>query len=323
MRTTVNRRAACATRKSKRLLVVGKLTAYQAALERNDERVFSLIAAGHPSVVNMVPEHQAHAASLASVLKHVKSYKSPFVRVDELAHIDIDREKFDLILVVGGDGTVLDVSHQTRSTPILGVKSAPRSRAHFCLANTQTLPALLDAVNNQRFQPLSIMRLKAFIDGKRVGPDVLNEVFFESTTSTTSYIVRVGDKREEQQSDGIFFAAAAGSTAWMRAYGSEIVPITERSIQYLVRGADINPEQPFTLLHGFATDDSSLSVTSKNADAKVAVDGRRNLLPIGRGEKLVIRPSENDLRIFADPRCNERYLADQAARFPSRQPSRH
>lgn len=323
MRTTVKRRVPRHTRTAKRLLVVGKMTAYMQAVATDKEQLRALIDSGNPAVSSMMPEHQAHMESIARVREILKQHDATFVRVDALKDVDIDAGKFDRILVVGGDGTVLEASHHTRRTPILGIKSAPRSHGHFCLADRDTLPAVLDEIESGRRKPLSLMRINAFIDGCRVGPDVLNEVLLESTTSTTSYILQAGQKTEEQMSDGIFFGTAAGCTAWMRAYGSEIVPVTDRSIQYLVRGAFISPTHGLGLLHGFSCDGTELSVVSKSADAKVAVDGRRNSFLIPRGSKLVIKPSPHDVRIYADADCNDRYLASQAARFACRQASRH
>jgi NAD+ kinase len=314
MRTTVKRRAPRVARKSKRLLIVGKLTPYEAALEKNDEHVLGLIAADHPSVVHMIPEHEEHHRSLSRVLRLMRKHDVTTIRVDELGRKNLDRSKYDQILTLGGDGVVLTASHHVRDSALLGVKSASRSHAHFCLATPETLPEFLDDIFAGKRQPISLMRLNAFIDGKRVGPAVLNEVFLESREST-SYILQVGDKQEEQLSDGIFFATAAGSTAWMRAYGSKIVPITDRGVQYLVRGPILNSTHPADLLHGFSLNGEELSIITKNSSAIVAVDGRRNSFRMRRGSKLVVRPSEHDLRIYADPNCNDHYVAEQEARF--------
>ena len=71
-----------------------------------------------------------HDESLQSV-KDVLSAQSNHIRVDIRAREQVMRADFigrDLVIVLGGDGTLTSISHNIDSnTPVMGVNSHPRS----------------------------------------------------------------------------------------------------------------------------------------------------------------------------------------------------
>ena len=71
-----------------------------------------------------------HDESLQSV-KDVLNSKSDTIRVDIRAREQVRRADFigrDLVIVLGGDGTLTSISHNIDSnTPVMGVNSHPRS----------------------------------------------------------------------------------------------------------------------------------------------------------------------------------------------------
>jgi NAD kinase len=282
------------------------------AQKRNDERDLSLIKSGHAAVSRLTPAHDEHLHSLRCVLSELQRRGIPFdeVRADQLGTKPIGRQ-YDLVIAVGGDGTVIDAARRLGHAPLLGVKSAASSHAHFCMSDARSFPTLLTRILAGELKPVRIMRLRALLDGKPIGNPVINEIFAENASGTASYILRIGEHEEAQMSDGLMIGPAAGSTAWMSWYGSDIMDIGDRRIQYVVRGP--NPWMPLTLKKGILTSARSLQVISKMTDGYVAVDGRRNSFPFPRGSVLTVQASRQDLKLYVDPQCNDAYRRQAAA----------
>ena len=70
--------------------------------------------------------------------------RSPLkVLMVERAHAMFDASDADLVVAVGGDGTLLAASHNVVDVPILGVNSAPgHSVGFFCAAKRPTFRAM-------------------------------------------------------------------------------------------------------------------------------------------------------------------------------------
>jgi len=315
MTLALKRRDHTPARKIENALVVSKITSLMAAYKNHDAHYIALVNSGDQTVKDSLPAHRQHLGSLESALRELsrRNIKYKHVRVDELPMTRIGNE-YDIVLVLGGDGTVIDVTHRPSSVAILGVNSAPdTSHGHFCLATPQTLGSLLDLIESDALAPLHIMRIRACIDGKVIGRPVLNEIFVNKAATQkyapprARYLLRIDGREEEQSSEGMFFGTAAGSTAWMRDYYCTVMDIEERRIQYLTRGGFIDPDKPLRLVKGFIQNPETMQLVSMMDEGFVAVDGTRNSFPFPRGSVLTIRPSRQDIRLYADPRCNDRY----------------
>jgi NAD kinase len=315
MTLSVKRRDHTPARRIRNALVVSKITAVMAAHKSNDRHFIDLVNSGDPTVKEARPAHDQHLESLLQVMEELNRRHIAFIhsRVDDLPMTRISSD-YDLVIAVGGDGTIIDVTHRPSSVPIIGVNSAPStSHGHFCLATPDTLGSLLDSIESEALSPLHIMRIRACIDGKVIGRPVLNEIFVNNAATIpwsaprARYILKVDGREEKQNSDGVFFGTAAGSTAWMRDYYANIMDIEERRIQFLVRGAFIDPDKPLHLIKGFVENPETLQLVSMMDEGFVAVDGTRNSFPFPRGSVLTIRPSRQDIRLYADPHCNDRY----------------
>src|SRR5262245_32132677 len=72
----------------------------------------------------------------------------------------------DLVISVGGDGTLLGASHYVRDGMMLGVNSAPGdSVGHFCSANRANFAERLDAILELKWRPVELARLQITLDG--------------------------------------------------------------------------------------------------------------------------------------------------------------
>ncbi len=183
----------------------------------------------------------------------------------------------DLVISVGGDGTFLETSHYiTDSTPIIGVNSDPaRSVGFFCSTNGNNFEKLFNDLNNAPRTNLSRISMK--IDGKLVGPPVLNDLLFANPNpaATTRYEV----SGETYRNSGILISTAAGSTAWSFQEGLDPLPLTSDKFQFIHRGTR-EPASGIT---------SSAKIDSLTRKGKLFIDGEHYSLPLCIGQSLEIK----------------------------------
>src|SRR5205807_2057876 len=87
---------------------------------------------------------------------------------------------YDLVVTVGGDGTLLSVSHQVGpGVPVLGVNSAPdHSVGFFCAAKKGTIHKTLRAALDGTLKKVELTRMRVDVNGERIHGRVLNEELF-------------------------------------------------------------------------------------------------------------------------------------------------
>ena len=118
-----------------------------------------------------------HRRVLKQVCQALKKRKLTFQVIDrkDLPKTFKTRLRGDLLITVGGDGTVLTSSHYAGDIPILGVNSSPKtSTGFFCLAFPKTFGKILDAILAKHLEPKKIPRLKIRVGRKEVPFFVLN-----------------------------------------------------------------------------------------------------------------------------------------------------
>ena len=300
-----------APRRFHRALVVWKTSYLTEVREKNDERMLRLIAQNHRSVAKVVRSHEENEQTVVAIQRELERNGISFTLVHrESMERELLTGSYDLVVTAGGDGTVLDVSHYLGSdVPVLGVNSAPSSsHGHWCIATAKNFRSILRDILSGRRQPLSIMRLGLTLDGKKLPHLVLNEVVIahEDFAGTSRYIITVGSKSAEHKSDGLFVGTPGGCTGWMHSYQAELLPITSRQMQYLVRGLIVKPGTRPRLQRGLLTR-AKLTVTSEMPEGKLRIDGRYIIYDFPRGAVLSIANANEDLRLFIDANVNERY----------------
>ncbi len=154
----------------------------------------------------------------------------------------------DLVLVLGGDGTMLRAARlvEERSVPILGVNLG--SLGFLTESTVETMYASLEKVFAQAFYVDHRLRLQAHVRHKNGGQEqrtALNDAVIGKGTSgrmiTTSIQI---DKQfvTRLRGDGLIIASPTGSTAYSMSAGG---PILEPGLEALV----LTPISPHTLTH--------------------------------------------------------------------------
>ena len=199
-------------------------------------------------------------------------------------------EGFDLVVSIGGDGTLLDVSHSVRTRPLLGVVSSTMSVGHFCATNAQGFGSLLDQWLEGAVQPYTLNRIQLIHNGVPVQTPVLNEVLFAATVpaAVSRYVLQVGEIQETHKSSGVWIATAAGSTAAIRSAGGEVMKPNDKRLQYLVREPYMEPGQTYALQRG--TIPGPIEVLSKMRTATAYLDGHREQISLELGDRIRLQP---------------------------------
>ena len=155
----------------------------------------------------------------------------------------------DLVIVLGGDGTLTSISHNIDdSTPVMGVNSHPRdedpegSFGFYMDSNIHTFKQDILAVLEGNAIINDLPRLQAIIDstsGNRFTTDpALNDLLIANTHqyAPSKYHLRRGDNKCKQQSSGLLFSTWLGQGAW---FGHSIDKQTLKSLQNQVDLSEI------------------------------------------------------------------------------------
>jgi NAD+ kinase len=207
----------------------------------------------------------------------------------------------DLVVSVGGDGTLLRASQFVRGGMLIGVNSAPGdSVGRFCTANRENFAERLDAILTLKWRPVELARLRVTLDGKTLPELALNDVLVAhySPAATTRYLIEVGDQVEEHRSSGVWISTAAGSTAGIGSAGGRRMSLRSRHIQFLARELYREPDREYKLTRGLAPSDSGVTIASKMPDGRLYIDGARAQYPFPFGARAHMEIAQESLKLF-------------------------
>ncbi len=283
------------------ILVAHKKSSYQVLVdEQRDPTICRLLQEGDPSVAALEPSHQAHQRSLQTVIDTLNDLHLTF---DLKFRADVDDPSpYELLIAIGGDGTVLDLSHRTTTTPILSINSDPTSSiGYFSAGTVDDFAPMLHAILDERVAPARLHRFYLRLNGQRVGPPVLNDILVShaNPAAVSSYFLQVGDHpAEPQKSSGIWIATPAGSTAAIRSAGGMVLPFDSTNLQYLVREPFRPREGAYRFTRGLQSMDDPLCIHSKMRDGMIFIDGPHISFDFPIGHSLRIDPDAPALPIF-------------------------
>jgi NAD+ kinase len=275
----------------------------RSALDRYSEqpngRVKELLAQGDPTVAHLEAAHEEHSATLDEVKTVLADLGAEVTKLSRRA--PFDDTDFDIVVTVGGDGTLLHASHNVADTPVLGINSAPTtSVGFFCGTRRGEVEPVLRSALRGNLKRVSLARMQVTLDGEIVDARVLNDALFchRSPAATSRYIVEKGDTVEEQKSSGFWLGPAAGSTAAQRSAGGKVLPFASRKLQLVVREPYTPHGESYSLAHALIEPGESLLVRSKSRDMRMYLDGPDNMTKVGLGQVLVFELSSQPLTLL-------------------------
>lgn len=256
-------------------------------------------------------EHSEAAKSLAA--KVVERFKSMGVAVRSLADQAelpgadkaADAEfaaGLDLLVVIGGDGTLLRAAHLIDSTevPVLGVKLG--GLGFLTEVQPEELPKVLDEVIEGR--ALSMSRM--MIEGRIVGGEserrfkALNEVAI--TCAGMPRVINLhawvdGTFVASFRADGLLVSTPTGSTAYNMAAGGPIVHPAMRSITLTTICPHTLTSRPLVI-----PDTSNVTVTLEDDDKTVRISpDAQETFALEPEQKVEMRAAANGINLVCSP----------------------
>ncbi len=282
-------------------------------LERKDSRIRTLLSSKSPATRHLKATHEDHEATTREVLDALE-------RLGTRCSVRSSRDAApihaaDLVVTVGGDGTLLLASHHVGpDVPIVGINSAPKtSVGFFCAGVKGTAARTLATALAGGLSRLRLARMQVERNGDVISSRVLNEALFchASPAATSRYLLQVhsgGREREEdQRSSGLWIGPAAGSTAAQKSAGGDVLPLSSRDLQYVVREPYTPLGEVFRLKKGRVCAGGDITLYNKMHEAKLFLDGHQRAFDVRYGDELVMRVSDESLTILGmEPRSGGR-----------------
>jgi NAD kinase len=255
----------------------------------------------------VVYSEEAEAAMDAEIGAAIKELGADtLLRRDDLHRSKLD---VDIIVVIGGDGTLFYSTHYLQEGHIIGLHIGNRhSIGHFFkvreVSQVKDILEKIEAGDNSGFKQFP--RLKASIVTGTGREYSLEKAFNDYAVGNSKfglpskYFINTGGKEAEfQRSSGIVIPTLQGMTGWAK----NIIPERfEKFLEeyrshsetghfpYFVR----EPMDDYNLISGFT---SCLEITSDMHHGIVAVDGFRDF-PVERGDKIIIEMSSYPIYMY-------------------------
>jgi NAD+ kinase len=283
--------------------------------EDKDPRVKRLLEADDDTVRRMRPSHREHVETVEEVRHALHDLKVNATYHDHAASFLVEG-RCDLVVTVGGDGTLLAASHGIGpGVPLLGVNSAPsHSVGFFCGARKGHVRSAVEEALSGSLRRAQLTRMRVERNGERLHERVLNEALFchMSPAATSRYILRLARitgrqagatvAHEEQKSSGVWIGPAAGSTAAQRSAGGKILPLSSRKLQFVVREPYRADGHALDVTLGLVDEDQALEIKSKMRSARVFLDGDHIIHDLTIGDVVTLRRSDEPLVVLGLPR---------------------
>lgn len=284
----------------RRVLVFAKRTSYDRYIRQQGvPRVKELLARGDVTVARMVRADEHHHRTVEEVQRALEAVgaKVTLRYRDRLEAFDA----FDLVVTVGGDGTLLWASHGVGDTPMLGVNSAPHDSVGFLCGTRmgEVLPHI-EAIARGTAPRVKLARMQVSVEGVVVHRRVLNDVLFANPhpAHTSRYLLSFRGMLEEQKSSGLWISTGAGSTAAIRSAGGRLLSLRSRLLQFVVREPYTPDGAPYSLPRGLVHPGERLEIFNKMRECRLYVDGPRLSLPVELGQRVTFCTSDEPLTVM-------------------------
>lgn len=284
----------------KKVLVFYKKSLYEILNKKNPNHKFFSLTKKRAQIVE--PILKAHDENL-------KLRKELFEFLDEFTDINLFIKKtfpktkiknFDIIITLGGDGTVLDIARYVKGIPLIAINSSPSSSfGRFCWASVLEFKKVFKSILSNEKEFCSLSRLCIMVNDIPLPYPALNDMLFADAipARTSQYILKIKDVKEEQRSSGIWISTAAGSTGAILSAGGGKMPLSSKSVEFFVREPFTGMKKKYNLLKGIINS-TDITIISKMLNGYVFVDGPRYKKNVEFGDKITFKEHSNSLNIF-------------------------
>lgn len=285
-----------------RLVLVERPTEFRDLLARHGtrEQARFFLAQRGLEIGEVEERHLRYEETRARVLGAVP----PTWRTATVGREDLDRFLFaddDVVVVLGQDGLVANVSKYLGGQPVIGLNPEPERFPGVLV--THRPDALADlcadlAAGRAAIEPRTMVRA-ALDDGQELR--ALNEVFLgHRTHQSARYALTVGGRSEHQSSSGLIVATGTGATGWAKSInqGRLALPTpVAPELAWFVREAWESPTTGASLTAGLLAATQTITVTSE-IEGVVFGDGiEADHLALDWGQRVTIGAAEQRLAL--------------------------
>ncbi len=251
--------------------------------------------AAHPQL----PKAENNAAEIAAFIRDLgMEAKAGLLSDDELIY-SVENRAIDLLVTLGGDGTVLRAGHlcAPHDIPILGIN---RARFGFLIEVgedqwPELLPRLLQG--EYWFEHRMMLLTEQWRGEQQLGSwEALNEAFIGrgEDVRPVHLVTRLdGHPVTTYVADGLIISTATGSTAYALAAGGPILPPELRNILIMPVAPHLSVDRAIVLSEG-----SVVSVEVRTGhDAVLSIDGQGSVQLVN-GDRVDVRASQHTVRFL-------------------------
>jgi NAD+ kinase len=275
-----------------KVLIVSKKTALQRIQDtplRDNEDISPIVYEAHK-------RHQACLDDLVAIIE--KEGLRPWV-LSSIGQISLDEVGF--VVSVGGDGTLLSVSHDVPANlPLIGLNSDPKtSVGHLCSFDPWDTPKIVNIIKSKNYSFDEVTRMEVLVDEHQIHNRVLNEALFSHTcpAAMTRFSLMVDDgpnhvKPVSYRCSGVWIGTGAGSTGALNSAGGELMPRWSTQLQAVIR-------EPYSGQSGGTVRgiSSEYEIKSETEQATLYIDGPHSQVPVWYGDYVQFRISSESLKL--------------------------
>jgi NAD+ kinase len=221
--------------------------------------------------------HDAHSRSLDQVLSALERNKISYDVFPR--HLKPSYFGYDIVVSVGGDGTLLDISHDLRDIPIMGINSDPDTSVGMscCYTSGNFERAIMELDKEPR---TAISRIELAINGNPLKELVFNEamLYHKDRANLRFELEGDGQMLDIKSCYDLFISTPAGSTGSIYNYGALALPLDSGSFIYCMTG---NREHlgKFYLAN-------SIEMRSRTREGIIKIDGEHVTYSFGLDDRI-------------------------------------
>lgn len=266
-------------RNAQKVLVIYKKSQFDLLENSPDAHNREVLDADAKVRERLLQSHKVQQDALTQVRKTLEELEK---ETEFVYRADITPEHIQnaqLIITVGGDGTVLDTARYITNKPLIGINSDPAtSCGAWCAADAYALKDIF--ANQQDYNIQYAPRMKVAIDG-RVLPELgMNNVRVRHPSDgTMRYTLTIDDVVLPGNKDsGLLVATGRGATGWITKAGGIPPNKYDQRLQVATQETDTN-------VGGFG---SNIKIESKIREALVVIDTEYITHKVQLGETVTI-----------------------------------
>ncbi len=249
---------------------------------------------------------RAHEANLKSIDRCQKILTDLGLKYTVICRADLKPDQIldGLILSLGGDGTLLDVSHHVTTAHVLGVNSDPVSSVGALLsADMNNLKSIVENILVGQFLPVAINRMEISTADKSFKKSALNDLLIchKNPGATSRFVVNHKNISEEHRSSGIWVSTAAGSTGAAFSAGLNPADLHDQRLLFRIREPIWTSANKPKVAFGNISGGDELIIESTLLDQCAFVDGPHHAKDLGLYEKIYVKNAETPLSLFVSP----------------------